>query len=505
MATASHEDGLILTIDMGTSSVRTIVFDRGLQAVPGTLARRSIDVHTDQHGAAELDADALFTALCLCLDETLSLLGPRTAKLVAVAGATMATTMVAVDADARPVGPLRTYADTRSDAVATELRATLDERTVHARTGCMLRPNYWPARLRWLQTAYAAEWAATAHVWTLGALVCARLTGVPCVTHSEASWTGLLNRQTLEWDSVWLATLTVDSATLPRVHDVDIPLPPLLTHWAARWPALARIPWYGLIGDGAAANVGSGCVDAGQLALTIGTTGAVRIAVAGTPLPPFGLWCYRIDRQTALLGGATSEGGNVYQWLRDTVRYDGDDAALEAAIAACAPDSHGLTMLPLFAGERSPGWAGDARATIHGMHLGTTPVELFRAGYEAIALRIGQIAALVPRTDRVVASGGALEHSAAWLQICADVLGRPVETTDVREATCRGVAVLTMARHGWCTLQQTKPHTQRVFVPNPAATQQYARAALRQHALYRRVLEEWETRSADDDATLASS
>src|SRR5207249_1428264 len=111
---------------------------------------------------------------------------------------------------------------------------------------------------------------------------------------------------------------------------------------------------------------GSGCTSHSRMALTIGTTGAIRVVQADVPEVPPGLWCYRVDRRHTLLGGATSEGGNVYAWLHQTVRL-GEPDAVEAALAACPPDGHGLTVLSFLAGERSPGWAGNVPATVHGL------------------------------------------------------------------------------------------------------------------------------------------
>src|SRR5204862_6512711 len=101
-------------------------------------------------------------------------------------------------------------------------------------------------------------------------------------------------------------------------------------------------------------------------------------------------WCYRIDRRRALLGGATSEGGNVYAWMQQTLKL-GEPDAIERAVGALPPDGHRLTVLPFLAGERSPGWAGDVRATITGMGLNTTPIEILQAGLEAVAYRFALI------------------------------------------------------------------------------------------------------------------
>ena len=105
-------------------------------------------------------------------------------------------------------------------------------------------------------------------------------------------------------------------------------------------------------------------------------------------------------------------------------------------------------MLPLLAGERSPGWAGDATGSIAGLHLSTTPLDILRASLEGVAYRFALIAqGICTETDcshRFIASGGGLLNSPAWLQIFADVLGRPVVASAEPEATSRGAALLAL-------------------------------------------------------------
>jgi hypothetical protein len=146
------------------------------------------------------------------------------------------------------------------------------------------------------------------------------------------------------------------------------------------------------IGDGAAANVGSGALGAGRVAVTIGTTSALRAVLPGSapPVPP-GLWAYLVDRETALVGGALTEGGNLAAWLRSILRL-GDPSTLEARLAALEPGSHGLTLLPTLAGERSPGYRPGARGAVASLSLAATPLEIMRAGLEAVALRLADLA-----------------------------------------------------------------------------------------------------------------
>lgn len=341
-----------------------------------------------------------------------------------------------------------------------------------------------------------------------------------------ASWSGLLNRATLRWDAPLLEALGVPQDALSPLADAAEPLAGLVPEYAARWPALRDVPWFPAIGDGAAANLGSGCAAPGRVALTVGTTGALRVvlfddrgegASVGGPsavVPaqvPAGLWCYRVDRRRALLGGATSEGGNVYAWMRETLRL-GPPAQVERAIAALPPDGHGLTMLPFVAGERSPGWAGDARATISGITLGTTPVEIVRAGLEAVAYRFALIAeALGARapgpdeavranpahlisspqlpTPQIVASGGALLASPAWMQIVADVLGRPVTASAEEEATSRGAALLALEALGAIpALEDVPAALGATYTPDAERHTTYRAAIARQRRLYEQII-----------------
>ncbi len=211
-------------------------------------------------------------------------------------------------------------------------------------------------------------------------MVVPSLFGRSAITSSAASWTGLLNRTNRTWDEDLLAKLPIHREQLGTVVDVSEPSVGLRTPWAARWPALRAIPWFGAIDDGAAANVGSGCTTSDRIALSIGTTGALRTIPPSVPIIPPGLWCYRVDHALPLLGGATSEGGNVLIWVLRTLQVDLQ--ALQQHLLDPATANHGLTVLPFIAGERCPGWAGDVRATITGISTVTSALNIARAGLE---------------------------------------------------------------------------------------------------------------------------
>jgi gluconokinase len=164
---------------------------------------------------------------------------------------------------------------------------------------------------------------------------------------------------------------------------------------------------------------------------------------------------------------------------------------VEAALAEMEPDEHGLTMLPFLSGERSPGWAGDARATFHGISVATTPLEMLRAGLESVAYRVGLVLDLLrpqlPRDFEVVVSGAALTASPTWLRIVADVLGRPLVVSPVEEASARGAALLALKALGVDVEAEAVASPPRV-VPDAARGAVYRAAMERQGALYRRLI-----------------
>lgn len=483
---------LILAIDIGTSSTRALVFDESAQALEGALAQQPNDVQTGADGRAELDVATLLNSVEHCIDQVVATLGPKAAQIGAVAIDTLVSNMVVLDQMGVPLTPLITYADTRNAPDAEGLQHRLEEDAIHERTGCMLRTSYWPARLAWLHRTQPDVCQRAAHFATVGELIEQRFFGTSRVSTSAASWTGLLNRRTLEWDIELARDLRTNPEQLGSLGDASEPLRGLREPFRSRWPALAEVPWFPAIGDGAAANLGSGCINDQTMALTVGTTGALRIVRETLEQMPHGLWCYRIDAKRALLGGATSEGGNVFAWMRENLRL-GLDGDSDQAIAAIAPDSHGLTVLPFFAGERSPGWAGDARATISGITLGTTPADLARAGLEAVAYRFGLIArSLIPTNaapPTIIASGGAMLRSPTWMQICADVLGLPLTASDEPEATSRGVALHALESLGAIpNIAALPPRLGRTFEPNAANHAIYQAAIKRQQWLYSQII-----------------
>jgi gluconokinase len=476
----------ILSIDLGTSGIRGAVYDVRGDEVAGTASGISRKFGLSADGGAETDATELAGQAESILTQVLA--ASSDLRIEAIAIATLWHALLGIDDAGQPVTPIYGWADTRAGQEADELRVRLDEAAIHQRTGCRFHPGYWPAKIMWLR-ARRPELFARVRKWiSPGDYLRLRWTGTIATSVSMASATGLFDQRRCDWDDELTSATGIGRVQLP---DIEIESDAVRFGAGVRseWSKLFNTRIFPAIGDGAANNIGVGCIDKGEVALMIGTSGAMRLAWKGEPpdeIPP-GLWQYRIDRDRVVVGGALSDGGGLFRWMRDSLSLPDDAAVLEHQLGAAVPDGHGLTLLPFWAGERSTGWNAAARGGVFGMTLDTKPLDLVRAAMEGVAYRFAAIAEQLDQIGQplvVRAAGGALRDSPAWGQILADVLGRPIQVTRVNEATGRGTALLGLERLGYLSdLSSVSPPLERTIEPDPRNFETYQRARQRQQQL----------------------
>jgi gluconokinase len=476
---------VLLGLDIGSSGIRAALFDGRGSEVEGASVGFTYQRETSDF--ATFDAETLLDQVVQTLDTLLNGFPESTTRIELVAVSCFWHSLVGVDAHGSATTPVLGWADARAVAAVYQLREEFDEARIHARTGCRFHASYWPAKLRRLQNQEPEIVRKTSRWLSFADYLALHFFGETATSVSLASGTGLLNQHTCEWDDELIAALDITVANLPEIVVPRQTFRSLTSTYASRWPQLSASRWFPAIGDGAANSIGSGCYSTERVALMIGTSGAMRVSFVGEPpnqLPPE-LWCYRVNRDRIVIGGALSDGGGLYYRIKQSLLDTEDFATIESELELLSPDTHGLTVLPFWAGERSTGWNPAACGAILGLTLQTRPIEILRAAMEAIAYRFALIAdALEPFAPgaTLVASGNALRLSPTWVQILADVLGRPLQLSGTFEASMRGAALLAFEAAGKIQTIEKFP------APDSVSVERVFEPHLRNHAIYQQGL-----------------
>lgn len=457
---------LILALDQGTSSSRSVVFDEQGQILAS--AQLEIRQHYPQPGWVEHDPLELWATQRDTAHAALAQLHQAGHDLHQLKGIGITnqreTTLLWRRDTGQPVHRAIVWQDRRTEAQCAAWREQGLGDTIRAKTGLVIDPYFSGSKLQWLldnvdgarKAAQKGELAfGTVDSWLLWNLTGGR---VHATDVSNASRTMLFNIHTNDWDDELLALMGIPREVLPEVH----PSSHLFGDAAASvWgpdeaalPGLPALPVGGIAGDQQAALFGQAGFEAGLAKNTYGTgcfmlmhTGAdVRtsanglLSTAAAQLP---------GQRAYALEGSVFIGGAVVQWLRDGLH------AIKAAsevqsLAESVPDSGGVMFVPAFTGLGAPYWQSDARGAIVGLTRGSTVAHIARAALESIAF---QSAALLQAMSRdAVAAGGRpvselrVDGGACvnnlLMQFQADLLGIPVVRPEVVETTALGAAYL---------------------------------------------------------------
>ncbi len=416
---------MVLAIDVGTSRIKASLVDAGGNLIGSTSISET-----------SLEAGALLSAVASAIDDAIE---GATGPITDVAFSTFWHGLLFLDAAKTPTGPISTWEDTTATPSAHALHAAVDPFDYHRRTGCFLHPSYPAVRIH----AAVGRNATFTRILGPGEWLIMALFGEPFTSPSMASGTGLAKLNGVAYDDDTLEMVGVDATVLPPIRTE--PLSDLKPEWAARWPVLATARWFLPVGDGAAETIGSDCIAGGRAAFKLGTSGAIRVVVDDSPVPPERLFTYTIDGKRALVGGATSNAGNLLAWARRTLGID--DGDIEAALGR-PRGAHGLSVDPYLAGERAPKWAIESNGRIQGIRLSTTALDITQALIEAatdnLTALVEEVEAWHGRPFDLVASGGVIESHPMWTRLLVERLGRPLYAAPSPHSGARGAALLAL-------------------------------------------------------------
>ncbi|MHB0876203.1 MAG: xylulokinase [Anaerolineae bacterium] len=438
---------MLLGIDLGTSSLRSaVVDDRG--RILG-IGQHEYTIDTPRPGWAEQDPDVWWHAACQATRAALTQADVRSGDIAAVGLSGQMHGTVLVDGNGAAIRPAIIWADARSAAQAERLNGEIGIERLAAIAGNRISPGFMAATLAWLHdnepgSLDAARWALLPKDYLR-----LRMTGDAAAEPSDASATLLLDITKREWSPELLAAVGVEERLLP-------PLLPSATVAGRLTPAAALdlglapgTPVVAGAGDQAAQALGNGVIGSDMASCTIGTGGQV-LQPAGRPTADAELrvhcFCHAVPDTWFLMGAMLSAGLSL-RWWRDLLGLAGSEAyeTLGREAAAVPPGSEGLLFLPYLLGERTPHMDSTARGAFVGLTLRHGRGHLVRAIMEGVtfALRDGLelLGQLCQPPARMVASGGGA-RSPVWLQMQADVFGKPMTTVLGEERAVVGAAML---------------------------------------------------------------
>ncbi len=466
--------GLVITIDSGTTGVRTFAVDE--QGVPLGFAYREFTQHFPRPGWVEHDPVEIWQAVL----ETLAEIVETTAEPISAIGITNQRETVVVW-DRRSGQPLHraiVWQDRRTATRCEQLQAAGHLDLVRSTTGLVLDPYFSASKLEWLFKQGGVTPDEHLAFGTVDSWLVWNLTGGHHTTDtSNASRTLLFDIGTMSWSDQMCSLFDVPMTALPEV----MPSSGRFGETTADIPTGAGVPVSGIAGDQQAALFGQTCFWPGQAKNTYGTGSFVLMNVgAQRPEPVEGLlstvaWTIE-DKTTYAYEGAIFVTGAAIQWLRDGLGII-DDAAETGPLAASVSDTGGVVFVPALAGLGSPHWDARARGTIVGLTRGTGRAEIVRATVESMAYQSRDVveamsAASGTRLSELRVDGGASVMD-VLLQIQADQLGVPVIRASVAETTALGAAYLAGIAEGvWSGLDDvasllSESDADRRFQPDP--------------------------------------
>lgn len=446
----------IIGVDIGTTSTKAVAFDPNGKV----LAHHAVEypLLTPTPAAAEQDPDQIYAAVLTTIREVTRKTQVTPEDVIGVSFSAAMHSLIAVDGAGQPLTRSITWADSRATGWAERIKNDWGGLAIYRRTGTPIHPMSPLAKLVWLRREQPELFARAARFIGIKEYVFFRLFGRYVVDYSIASATGLFNLAQLNWDAEALEVAGVTPERLSEPVPTTYHLSGLEPDRARELGLLPATPFVIGANDGVLSNLGVNAIGPGEVAVTIGTSGALR-AVVDRPLtdPSGRTFCYALTDRHWVIGGPVNNGGIVFRWVRDELTASVVETAKRLGIdpyevltriaERVAPGAEGLLFHPYLAGERAPLWNANLRGSFFGLAMHHHKEHLIRAVLEGVIFNLYSILpaveALIGPTRTMKATGG-FARSGLWRQMMADIFNRDVVVPESFESSCLGAAVLAL-------------------------------------------------------------
>ncbi|MGN6542279.1 MAG: gluconokinase [Ginsengibacter sp.] len=438
----------IIGIDIGTGSTKAVAMDS-----KGTIIGHSQTFYPTQSvhpGFSEQDPEVIWQAFADCIRKIIFHVkySPLSISL-----SSAMHSLVVMNKNNKPISPLITWADTRSGDIAQRIRKLPEAENLYQATGTPIHSMTPLCKIIWLKENAPEIFTAAFKFISIKEFMWHKLFKVYEIDHSIASATGLFNIETLKWNHFSLNLCGINSSQLSEIFPTNFLRKNVDSSVLSLLNISDETSFCIGASDGCTANVGSYAVEKGTAALTIGTSGAVRIA---SPEPIFDFasmsFNYLLDEKTFICGGPVNNGGNVVDWLFEAILNnpkpsESDFEHLFKMIETVPAGSEGLIFLPYIFGERAPVWDEKSSGIFFAINSSHTNSFFLRATIEGICYSMKQVMEIVESsTNKIIQLnvGGGFIHSKTWMQILADITGKKLAVVESEDSSAIGAALINM-------------------------------------------------------------
>ena len=440
-----------LGIDLGTGSCKSIIIDAQARLLGFGAGNYSTRENTSQW--EEQDPQELVNAMIQSVRSAIQDAGvnPSACQAFSIGGAYHS--LIAIDKSDQPLTGVITWVDGRAAKQAQAIKDSHQAAEIYEETGCPVHGMYPLYKIIWLREEQLHLFQQSARFISAKEYVTKQLTGEYLVDIGIAAGSSLLNTTTLQWNERSLNLAGIRSDQLSQLVNPRHTVKGLDPNLAEQMGIPMETPFVMGSADAVNSSLGAGAVLPGQATCMIGTSGAFRI-IAPRPMldKQARSWCYAIDEDHWLVGGAINNGGLALTWLRDAfnqllqsqakdTRLSFDD--LVGSASQISPGADGMICLPFFAGERSPYWNMSARGVFFGLTLNHDARHMTRALMEGVGYRLRSIRNVLnelgAEVNEIRASGG-FTHSDLWPQIIASALNQDLSIPSSGETSSLGAA-----------------------------------------------------------------
>ncbi|MGK0577430.1 gluconokinase [Macrococcus capreoli] len=445
----------MIGVDIGTTSTKSVLYDRAGNIL--AVHHKEYPLLTPHSDIAEQEPNAIFEAVIETIATVVKKTGAHHDAIDFVSFSSAMHSLILMDEHHQPLTNSITWADNRSYQYSEMLNCDYNGLEIYKRTGTPIHPMSPLSKLMWFKHEAPQLFVQTHKFIGIKGYVFYQLFQRYVEDYSILSATGLFNIKTLDYDAEVLAMLGVTREQFADAVDTTEVITGIQPNYARQMGISENTPFVIGASDGVLSNLGVDAFKPGEVAVTIGTSGAIRTVIDQPKTDEHGrLFCYALTKDKWVIGGPVNNGGVVLRWIRDefasseveTAKRLGIDSyeVLTKIAERVPPASNGLIFHPFLAGERAPYWNANVRGSFFGLTLSHKKEHMIRAALEGVIFNLYTVfialGVLMDGEVKTLKATGGFAKSALWRQMMADIFEHEVIVPESVESSCLGAVTL---------------------------------------------------------------